>query len=91
MSKWYVVGKIGGFIGSLKTIALLGAGFVGGCLLMDGKPSKHVPYPTPDYRAYRRSNWRYSEDPVFNEGWRAGYRCGLDVARGERDEDNDDE
>jgi hypothetical protein len=80
MSKWYVVGKIGGFIGSLKTIVLLGVGFVGGCLLMDDRKSKHSGYPIK----------RYGEDPVYDAGWRSGYHCGV-TSRNERDKDNDDE
>lgn len=70
MNKWYVIGKIGGILSSVKTIALLGIGFVGGCLLMDdhNKRRKQKPEEPGDAHPERYDIWR--------EGWMDGYKCG---------------
>lgn len=35
MNKWYVIGKVSGVLSVVKTVALLGAGFLGGAIFMD--------------------------------------------------------
>ena len=76
MNKWYVIGKIGGILSSVKTIALLGIGFVGGCMLIVDHDKRHKQKPEEPGNAHPE---RYN---IWREGWMDGYKCGYSEGTG---------
>lgn len=74
--KWYVVGKVCGVIATVKTLALLGIGFVGGCMLMEDGVKRRV-------RRYGGG------DPVYDQGWSNGYHTGRTSANEENRRENE--
>lgn len=73
--KWYVVGKVCGVVATVKTLALLGIGFIGGCMLMDDRGKRHT-------RRYGAG------DPVYDQGWSNGYHTGRTSANEENKREN---
>lgn len=70
MNKWYVVGKIGGFIGAIKMFGLLAVGFCVGVLAMDKSEE-------------RKKQKHAKECDAYNQGWNDYHRYCADLNRNE--------
>ena len=69
--KWYVVGKVCGVVATVKTLALLGIGFVGGCMLMEDRGKRHTGRTSANEENKRENN-------AYNEGFNTGFNFAKD-------------
>ena len=82
--KWYVVGKVCGVVATVKTLALLGIGFVGGCMLMEDGVKRRV----------RRTSANDAYDKGFDAGFnfaKDSYGYEFEMSRAEPRPESEDE